>query len=149
MRRGCQQRGLPADEKRPAVALSRRRSMTEAMEFLRDTFGGTRRRSMTEAMEFLRDTFGGTRRRSMTEAMEFLRDTFGGTMRPAAEIREAGALAGFRWRSIQAAAGLNANLLRRWAVEHEALLLTRSQFDALVIGLPWQRIGAQSVIALV
>jgi transposase len=27
--------------------------------------------------------------------------------------------------------------------------LTRSQFDALVIGLPWQRIGAESVIALV
>jgi len=27
--------------------------------------------------------------------------------------------------------------------------LTRAQFDALVIGLPWQRVGAESVIALV
>ena len=27
--------------------------------------------------------------------------------------------------------------------------LTRSQFDALVIGLPWARIGAHSAIALV
>jgi len=27
--------------------------------------------------------------------------------------------------------------------------LTRSQFDALVIGLPWPRIGAQGAIALV
>ena len=27
--------------------------------------------------------------------------------------------------------------------------LTRSQFDALVIGLPWQRIGTQNAIALV
>jgi len=26
---------------------------------------------------------------------------------------------------------------------------TRSQFDALVIGLPWQRIGTQNAIALV
>jgi hypothetical protein len=29
------------------------------------------------------------------------------------------------------------------------MTLTRSQFDALVIGLPWARIGAQSAIALV
>jgi len=29
------------------------------------------------------------------------------------------------------------------------MTLTRSQFDALVIGLPWQRIGAESAIALV
>jgi transposase len=29
------------------------------------------------------------------------------------------------------------------------MTLTRSQFDALVIGLPWQRIGVESVIALV
>jgi transposase len=29
------------------------------------------------------------------------------------------------------------------------MTLTRSQLDALVIGLPWQRIGAESVIALV
>src|SRR6267154_2693319 len=27
--------------------------------------------------------------------------------------------------------------------------LTRAQLDALVIGLPWQRVGAESVIALV
>jgi len=27
--------------------------------------------------------------------------------------------------------------------------LTRAQFDALVLGLPWQRIGAESVIELV
>lgn len=26
--------------------------------------------------------------------------------------------------------------------------LTRSQFDALVLGLPWQRVGEQSVIRL-
>jgi transposase len=29
------------------------------------------------------------------------------------------------------------------------MTLTRSQFDALVIGLPWQRMGTQSAIALV
>lgn len=29
------------------------------------------------------------------------------------------------------------------------MALTRVQFDALVIGLPWQRIGTQSAIALV
>jgi transposase len=36
--------------------------------------------------------------------------------------------------------------------KHQAsmqMTLTRSQFDALVIGLPWARIGAQSAIALV
>ena len=27
--------------------------------------------------------------------------------------------------------------------------VTRAQFDALMLGLPWQRIGAESVIALV
>jgi len=29
------------------------------------------------------------------------------------------------------------------------MTLTRTQFDALVIGLPWARIGMQSAIALV
>jgi len=29
------------------------------------------------------------------------------------------------------------------------LSITRAQLDALVIGLPWQRVGAESVIALV
>lgn len=36
--------------------------------------------------------------------------------------------------------------------KHEAssrMTLTRAQFDALVVGLPWQRVGVESVIALV
>jgi hypothetical protein len=39
----------------------------------------------------------------MSETLDFLRNSFGGKVRPVAEIREAGALAGFGWRSIQAA----------------------------------------------
>ena len=38
-----------------------------------------------------------------------------------------------------------------WPKDQTAIrmTLTRTQFDALVIGLPWQRIGAESAIALV
>jgi transposase len=35
-----------------------------------------------------------------------------------------------------------------WPREGETVQLTRSQFDALVLGLPWQRVGEDSVIRL-
>lgn len=35
-----------------------------------------------------------------------------------------------------------------WPQDGNALALTREQLDALVLGLPWQRIGAAGVITL-
>lgn len=35
------------------------------------------------------------------------------------------------------------------SAEHAALALTRAQFDALVLGLPWQRLAEHSVITRV
>jgi transposase len=35
-----------------------------------------------------------------------------------------------------------------WAREGQALTLSRGQFDALVLGLPWQRLGDDGVIRI-
>lgn len=35
-----------------------------------------------------------------------------------------------------------------WPIEGATMSLTRAQFDALVLGLPWQRIGEDGVIRI-
>ena len=37
----------------------------------------------------------------------------------------------------------------RWAEETGALTLSRAQFDALVLGLPWQQLGDDGVIRMI
>ncbi|MFT7721726.1 MAG: transposase [Roseateles sp.] len=68
--------------------------------------------------------------------------------------------------AVALAHGLNANMLRKWVIDAEHKIMapppsaaaepepqpmpppTREQLDALVLGLPWHRIGEAGVIGL-